>query len=312
MNSVIVAGATGFVGKYLVNELCKRKIRVVALVREGGTQKIHKDIPNSELITYVVYNDKNILELDKVIPCDRYDAFVNLAWAGVGGRERSDYELQLNNVKRALDFMQLAKKINCVKFLGISSISEYDSAVKGAKDGALLEGRHIYASAKLTTHYMAKSEATLLNIEYINVMLANLFGEEGLDSIIIHDTILKLLKKEPTSFTSGEQVYDFLYVKDAVEGIIRLIENGRNLYSYYVGSGEPRPLKEYLSYLGKLVAPDEELGFGKFSNSDVGLPIENFSIDKLVNHTGYVVRYPYEESIRGVIEYYKNMIKMEN
>ena len=36
MNKVIITGATGFIGKYLVKELVKQEVEIIAVVRENS------------------------------------------------------------------------------------------------------------------------------------------------------------------------------------------------------------------------------------------------------------------------------------
>lgn len=306
MEKVIVTGATGFIGNYLIETLVSMGIHVYALVRGQSREKLR--IQNNKYLHIVEYNADKVEELKEKLPAQIYDCCINLAWGGVAGNARADYKLQLNNIERTADLLCLMGEIGCKKFIGASSISEYECELYMPQDGIEAGGRFIYSIAKLTSNYINKCLSQSHNISYINANIANTYGEFGLDGLILHDTILKLLRNEETSFTEATQIYDFLYVKDIVNGLIKLAEKGHASYSYYIGSGNPRPLKEYLYIIRDYICPGKDIGVGKRKMDSGGLPASAFDVSKIKKHTGYIPEFSFEGSIKQVIEWYRKQI----
>lgn len=111
-------------------------------------------------------------------------------------------------------------------------------------------------------------------------------------------TILnKLVKEEPLVFSTGEQMFDVVSVEDCVLGYYLICTSGVPGKEYWVGSGEPRPLKEYIERMYRLYPSAQTLQFGKMPYNDIRLSAEDFSIDKLTRDMGYLPKMSYEETV---------------
>ena len=308
LKNVIITGATGFIGQYLAEKLIEKNVEVFALIRNESKTRLRCE--ESKLLHVIKYAPENLTQLETDLPKIQYDACFNLAWGGVAGAERQNYRLQLGNIEHTLDLMHLLSQYGCKRFIGASSVSEYECALFMPVDEARVGGRFVYSAAKQASHYMNKCLSQAWNIPYINACIANTYGEYGLDSLILHDTIITLLKNEETAFSDCTQYYDFLYVKDVVDGLIAIAQNGRDYCSYYVGSNSPKPLKYYIQTIGDCIAPHTELGFGKRPSDGMNLPKEVFDNSKLREHTGFSPIYDYENTITKVIDWYKKRLTL--
>ena len=66
---------------------------------------------------------------------------------------------------------------------------------------------------------------------------------------------------------------------------------------YWVGSGNPRKLKEYVERMYKLYPSSIELNFGSLPYNDIILEESDFSTKLLTEHTGYQPKLSYEEIV---------------
>lgn len=296
MKSAIVTGATGFIGTHLIDELLRNGVEVTALVRSGS---LKKDVLSFKRgIEIVEYDSSNIFDLSPVFRGRNADVMFDLAWEGVAGDKRGDYKVQLRNVEHSADALMFAGEIGCKRFVGSSSVSEFECYRFSNIDGARMGKRFIYSTAKMTSHYMNKCLAANNGIEYINANIANTYGPKGLASLIVHDTIIKLMNHQRTMFTKGDQLYDFLYVTDIAKGLFLVGEKGHSLCSYYIGSANPRPLKEYLMTIRDCVSPDSELGLGELAADGMFLPEEVFDCSKIMSHTGFNPEISFKDGVR--------------
>ncbi len=306
MRNVIVTGAGGFVGKRLVSELLLKGYDVYALV---NVDKEYPEWKNDKKIHLIPYSHNGIESID--VPQTEYEWLINLAWSGVAGDDRADFDTQFNNVKVCADYLRFFSDKGIKRFCTVSSISEYESDYVLLKDGEKVYPKNMYGAAKRAAHLMTKVLANEIGVEYINVYLANLYGENGYNNVILHDTIIKLLKGVETKFSSGEQKYDFMHVHDAVEGLILIADKGVNNHSYYLGSSEPRKLKDYLFVIGDLISDRNDIHLGHADVASISLPDECFSNEK-VREMGFREKYSFEEGIVGVIDYYRKEIAHGN
>lgn len=298
MKNVIVTGANGFIGKTLVNALLENDYRVVAL-----DIRFDDMLVNDERVTCVNVMNKEVAALAEEIPHQEYRCFFHLAWAGTSGPARADYAVQLNNVKLACDYIKLCSEIGCKRVVYASSINEMETYEYLQSDDIEPAGGYIYGTGKLAAHLMGETVAKLNGIEFIPVIITNIYGVGEKSARMIYTSINKLVHKEHCSFTAGSQTYDFIYITDAINSIIAVAEKGKAFNRYYIGSGEPKPLREFLLEMRDIVDPEAELGLGDIPFKGVDISYDQFDLKKVERDTGYKNEVPFAEGIRMTAEY---------
>lgn len=298
----IVTGATGFIGKWLVRELCANDYDVAVIVRDlkkvPDVWKNSVEIVQSNLEDYI-----NITKAD--FQYDSYDVFFHFAWAGTSGQDRADYDLQLKNVYAACEALNLAKRLSCQRFLNAGSLMEYDVMEYLPQDGAEPTAGYVYGISKLTADFMLKTLAVKEGIEYINVIISNIYGVGEKSARFLNQLLRKLISNQRISLTSGVQLYDFIYVTDAVRGIIFAAQKGKNNSVYYIGNRMPQPLKEYILHAKEILQSNAELVFGEVPYNGVMLTYKEFDTNKLFD-LGFTIEVPFEKGILLTAEWIKS------
>lgn len=303
MKNVIVTGANGFIGKTLVNALKKRGCYIVAL-----DVRFDDEMLNDQNICCINVGSKEISEIKESIPNSTYDCFFHLAWVGTSGAARADYEIQLNNVKLTCRYIELCKSIGCSRMVYASSINEMETYEYLQSDDIDPSGGYIYGTGKLAAHLMGETVARLNNIEFIPVIITNIYGVGEKSARMIYTSINKLVRKEHCSFTSGDQTYDFIYITDAINSIIEVASKGKAFNRYYIGSGEPKPLKEFLIKMRDIVDPSAEIGLGDLPFKGISISYSQFDLKKVERDTGYKNRISFEEGIKMTADYIRGEI----
>lgn len=298
MEYVIVTGANGFIGKTLVNALLEKGYHVVAL-----DIRFDDVLANDSRVTCVNVMNKEVAALADKIPHQEYRCFFHLAWAGTSGPARADYEVQLNNVKLTCDYIKMCSEIGCKRVVYASSINEMETYEYLQSDDIEPTGGYIYGTGKLAAHLMGETVAKLNGIEFIPVIITNIYGVGEKSERMIYTSINKLIHKEHCSFTSGYQTYDFIYITDAINSIISVAEKGKAFNRYYIGSGEPKPLREFLLEMRDIVDPEAELGLGDIPFKGVDISYDQFDLKKVERDTGYQNEVSFAEGIRMTAEY---------
>ena len=301
MEYVIVTGANGFIGKTLVNALFEKGYHVVAL-----DIRFDDELANDDRVICVNVMNKEVAALAKEIPHQEYRCFFHLAWAGTSGPARADYTVQLNNVKLACDYIKLCSEIGCKRVVYASSINEMETYEYLQSDDIEPAGGYIYGTGKLAAHLMGETVAKLNGIEFIPVIITNIYGVGEKSARMIYTSINKLVHKEHCSFTAGYQTYDFIYITDAINSIIAVAEKGKAFNRYYIGSGEPKPLREFLLEMRNIVDPEAELGLGDIPFKGVDISYDQFDLKKVERDTGYRNEVPFAEGIRMTAEYIRS------
>ena len=300
MKKVIVTGANGFIGKTLVSALLKKEYSVVAL--DVNFDEMLVENPNVKCVNVM---GKEVVSLKAEIPADNYSFFFHLAWMGTSGPARANYEMQLNNAKLACDYVKLCAELGCNRVIYASSINEMETYEYLQSDDIEPSGGYIYGAGKLVAHLMGETVAKLNNVEFIPVIITNIYGIGEKSARMIYTSINKLLKKEHCSFTAGYQTYDFIYITDAIKSIIAVAEKGKGFNRYYIGSGEPKPLREFLIEMKNIVDPSTEIGLGDIPFKGVDVSYAQFNLKKVEEDTGYVNEISFAEGIKMTAEWMK-------
>lgn len=301
MKNVLVTGANGFIGKTIVNALLERNCKVIAL-----DTRFDDILLNNENVVCVNVLNKTVESLKDEIPADTYDCFFHLAWAGTSGPARAYYEVQLNNVKLTCDYIKLCKEVGCNRVVYASSINEMETYEYLQSDDIEPASGYIYGTGKLAAHLMGETVAKMNDIEFIPVIITNIYGVGEKSARMVYTSIKKLINKEHCSFTEGYQTYDFIYITDAINSIIEVAEKGKAFNRYYIGSGEPKPLREFLIEMKNIVDPDAEIGLGDIPFKGVNISYSQFDLKKVEKDTGYKNQIPFAEGIKMTAEYIRN------
>lgn len=301
MKRVLVSGANGFIGKQLIQALTERGCEVIALARRFDVELIE-----NRSVQCINVGDKRVDDLKTSIPAGEYDCLFHLAWSGTSGPTRANYEVQLENVKLTCQYVELCKEIHCKRFIYASSINEMETYEYLQSDGIDPSGGYIYGTGKLAAHLMGETVAKMSGVEFIPVIITNIYGIGEKSARMIYTSINKLVHKEHCSFTAGNQTYDFIYISDAIHSIIEVSEKGKAFHRYYIGSGEPRPLKEFLVEMRNIVDPEAEIGLGDIPFKGADIAYSQFDLKKVERDTGYKNQITFAEGIQMTADYIRN------
>lgn len=305
MKKVILTGANGFIGSSLIKELTDRNIYVYAIIKDRNEKVDHIiDLPNVELVYCEL---QNIHQLPDLISARDIDTCIHLAWAGSFGNERADYDLQLDNVRYALDTVNAIAKLGVKRFIGAGTLAEKDVGNYHPTDGATPNAVSMYGIAKITAHYMTKTECTKLGIEHIWCYLSNTYGVGNTTNNFVNMASRLMLNGKRAAFTSGEQTYDFVYIDDTVRAIYYAAEKGKTNTAYYLGSTKERKLKDYITIIRDTIDKQIPLYLGEIPFNGNPLSSEEYDTTKLVNDTGYYPTVSFEDGIKRTIAWLRQI-----
>lgn len=304
MKKAIVTGSNGFIGTALCKALSDDGVSVIAVVRSADANIEHiKGIPD---IKIVFCDLSDINNLAQYIDDRDVDALFHLAWVGSAGSLRGDSDVQIKNIQYTCDTVKACSMIGCKRFIFASSIMEYEiEAIMATENTPGINT--LYSSAKVAADYMARTVAGALGIEYIRAVISNIYGPGESSPRLINTSLRKLLAGEHCSFSCGDQLYDFIYISDAAQAFVEIAQKGIPNRTYYIGSQEPKPLKEFLCEMRDLVNPSAEIGLGEIPFNGMSLSYQEFDINAVKNDTGFVPKVSFEQGIQKAIRWIKEV-----
>lgn len=256
----VITGATGVVGSALVRELIENDMEVLVLCRKGSPR--NDNIPRHPLVSV---RDCDLCRLSDVVndTGKEYDIFYHFAWAGTVKSERNDMRIQAENIRYSLDAVDVARRFGCRTFIGAGSQAEY-----GRQDGILKPETPCfpetgYGMAKLCAGLMTRQYARKLGLRHIWTRVLSVYGLNDKPDTMVMSLIDKLRSgNAKPALTKGEQMWDYLFSADAARAFRLIGEKGMDGKVYIIGSGQARPLVEYMEIIREEVNPKAELGIG--------------------------------------------------
>jgi len=301
----IVTGASGFVGSAVVKELIKNDIEVLCVDRTANSERL----PKSPLVKEVILSIENIEELEKIVSQNEYDLFYHFAWVGSAGPLRKDEKIQTTNALWNVNCLRTAAKIGCKKFIGAGSIMEFEvhSAIyaQESKPGT----PYIYGVGKVLAHELSKPIANEIGIDLVWAYITNAYGVGERSPRFINTTLRKIINNEKLEFTSGTQNYDFIYIDDVARAFYLLGIKGKANKGYVIGSGNAKPLREFILEMTNENAPNNPPHFGDVPFTGVNVPIDVFDTTPIREDCEFIPKISFAEGTRRTIEWLKEVDK---
>lgn len=310
MKQAIVTGATGFIGSKFVEYLISMNINVLALGRKIYDEVAESKKKNLYGSTYIQLDMADISLLSNEIKKCKWDlgsdcVFFNLAWGGEDGLSDLNVQAQLKNAIWSVAALEQAAKVGCSRFIQVGTMEEAFTHRYLELDHHINReyNRHvIYSLAKISAKYALKIKASHMEMDFIYVLHSHVMGPDDDKDSFLQVTLQKLIKGDDLNFSSGHQYFDVISLDDCVLGYYLICQKGRANEEYWVGSGEPRRLREYVERMYNLFPSGKKMQFGSIPYNDVVLSPEDFSISLLREHTGYAPSMTYEQTVTNLYE----------
>lgn len=295
----IVTGASGFVGSALVKELVKNNIEVLCIDLKIDSNRI----PDSNLVTKLEMSIENIDELENVVKKNEYDLFYHFAWVGSAGPLRMDEIVQTKNALWTVNCLRVASIIGCKKFIVAGSIMEFEvNAVTYAQETKPGKG-YIYGVGKVLAHELCKPIANDLGIDLVWAYITNTYGVGENSPRFINTTLRKIINNEKLEFTAGTQNYDFVYIDDVAKAFYLLGLKGVANNNYIIGSGNAKPLREFIIEMTNENSPNNPPCFGDVPFTGVNLPLDVYDTKKIEKDCGFKATISFAEGTKRTLEW---------
>lgn len=272
----LVTGGTGFIGAALVKGLIAAGASVRAFDNNsrGSKEKLKGGGENAELIV------GDIRDRDAVEDATRdVDGVCHLAY--INGTEffyskpETVLEVAVKGMTNVIDACMKHKVPELVLF---SSSEVYHAAAKVPTNEAtplivpdVLNPRYSYSGGKIISELLALNFGRKHFQRVLIVRPHNVYGPDmGWEHVIPEFTLRmrELPKKKKTAIPfeiqgTGEETRAFIYVDDAIEGALRVMEKGEHLGIYHIGTSEEITVKKLAREIARCLGHNIKIVAGK-------------------------------------------------
>ncbi|MDO2435635.1 NAD(P)-dependent oxidoreductase [Aeromonas veronii] len=269
MQTILITGASGFVGKQILNAMSTAKVKLIPVVRIGKEHTV-SDIINVERIisTPDLFSENEEWWYQT---CTGIDAIIHAAWYAEPGK----YLLSTKNVDCLVGSMNMAKgavKAGVKHIVGIGTCFEYDLTRGFLPIDTPLKPLTPYAAAKAALYFGLLHWLPAQNVCFSWCRLFYLYGEGEDERRLVSYIRQQLARGEPVELTSGKQIRDFMDVRDAAEKIAAIAIT-RKEGAFNICSGIPITIREVAEKIADEYGDKTLLHFGLRPDNIIDPPI---------------------------------------
>jgi GDP-L-fucose synthase len=304
---IIVTGGGGFLGSHLVEHLHALGIGEIVVIRsheydlrhERDVTRMYDDNPNTTMLIHLA-------------------AMVG----GIGANRKHPGSYFYDSLMMGTMVQEYARQAGIPKFIGVGTICSYPKfTAVPFKEADLWMGypeetNASYGLAKKMLMVQSQAYRAEYGFNAIHLMPTNLYGTgdhfHNENAHVIPDLIRKMFEaqingqNEIVLWGDGSPTREFLYVKDAAEGIALAAAYYDDAEPVNIGSGYEISIKD----LAEMIA--QEVGYSGTIRWDTtkpnGQPRRQLDVSRAENEFGFRAHTTFREGLRATIAWYKAQI----
>jgi len=248
---LIVTGGAGFIGSAIIAALNKRGITDILVVDQLGCDQRWKNLRNLSFADYVEKDDFLEMVIENKL-CPPIQAVFHLGACTSTTETNASYLIK-NNYEYTKLLAQWATGAG-IRFIYASSAATYGDGSAGFSDDEKtienLQPLNMYGYSKHLFDLWAKRASLLkkiVGLKYFNVFGPNEYHKADMRSFVLKSFEqinaagkVRLFKSHRPDYKDGEQLRDFLYVKDAVDITLFFYDNPHIGGLFNIGTGQAR------------------------------------------------------------------------
>ena len=245
--NILVTGGCGFIGSHFIEEILKLTDLNIVYNLDCGTYAANKVLPFQEDSKYRRLNmdisAPYFPDQKKYIESLNLDYVIHFAAEShVDNSIKGPKKFIDTNINGTFNLLEIFKGTNIKKFIHVSTDEVFGSLTH--KEGPFnldspYRPNSPYAASKAASDLLVRSYVKTYNFPGIITNCSNNFGPRQFPEKLIPVCINKLIKKEPIPlYGKGDNVRDWIYVKDHVNALINVLLDGIVGKQYLIGGNK--------------------------------------------------------------------------
>ncbi len=296
---VLVTGATGFIGRRVVDALRRAGARLELGVRDVSStpSPAFADAPSHQ------WSATDPPSIDRMVDAAEPAIIFNLAGYGVDPRERDAEQARAVNADLPARLARAVARVDPGTWSGArlvhaGSALEYGTATGDLQEETTPRPTTLYGRTKLAGTLALEDTA----VASTTARLFTVYGPGERPGRLLPTLMRTLAAGTHCPVTAGAQHRDFTYVDDVAEGLLRLGLQRDLPGVVNVATGILRTVRDFIEATVAVLDADPALvGWGEIPTRDEEMTHGPVSIERLVSLTGWQPRTSVEDGISRTI-----------
>jgi GDP-4-dehydro-6-deoxy-D-mannose reductase len=306
---LLVTGADGFVGRWLVRAALEQGWHVTAVTGPGGAPPARWLARGAETVTTFEADLDSLADITRIAKAPA-DAVVHLAAVASGAAAREDPEaaMRINSQASVMLLLQLHELGRGPRLLMVSTGEVYGPG----HDGPIGEEvpRHPvspYAASKAAAEIAIEDLAPAMGLDVITVRPFTHTGPGQLPRYVLPAMVARLAEARRTGarevpMGNLDVIRDFLDVRDVVRAYLLLLEHGASGAVYNVASGVGQHLGQTFTRLAALMQVDAAAVTDPALARPADIPVLIGDPSRLAAATGWAPAIPFDQTLRDLVD----------
>jgi dTDP-glucose 4,6-dehydratase len=318
MKKIIITGGLGFIGSNLINILQKKYfiVNIDKVTYASNFKNIDPNIKNYKFYKQDI-NSKNFIS--KIL--EKYNPSIIFNLAAETHVDRSidgPKKFVDSNILGVFNLLETIKNYKKkIKLIHISTDEVYGDIKKNykSKEEDAYNPSSPYSASKASGDLLIKSYIRTYKIPAIITNCCNNFGPNQYPEKLIPTIIYNIINKKPIPiYGRGENVREWIYVKDHCNALIKISEKGKIGENYNIGSGI---ILNNIQIAKKIISSFKKINQNNNIKSVINLVKDRpghdlrYCLDtsKIKNKLKWKCKSSFEETINETIIWYINKFK---
>ncbi|MEM7368529.1 MAG: dTDP-glucose 4,6-dehydratase [Bacteroidota bacterium] len=321
--NILITGGAGFIGSHLVHHFVQTypeyHIYNLDKLTYAGNLENLKGIEHHNNYTFVKGDICDAKQLEEIFLLHGIDAVIHLAAESHVDRSISNpIEFVKTNVLGTVTLLNVAKQAwknrQDVRFYHVSTDEVYGSLEEGEYfvEDTPYDPRSPYSASKASSDHFVRAYGNTYGLPFVLSNCSNNYGPFQFPEKLLPLFISNIFQQKPLPvYGKGENVRDWLWVKDHCRAIDVIFHKGQNGETYNIGGKNEWKNIDLIRLLCQLM--DEKLGRPKGSAEQLITYVTDrpghdhryaIDADKLKNELGWEPSLTFEEGLSLTIDWY--------
>ena len=300
MKRVLLTGATGFIGRHCLPSL---------LAKGYDVHAVSSNAPR-ETLPGVSWHQTDLLNAEQaaeLVAGVRPTHLLHFAWYVAPGKFWTSSE-NLRWVQASLSLLNAFASSGGERVVMAGSCTEYDWEYGYcSEERTPLVPSTLYGSCKHALQTMLDAFARQTGISAAWGRIFFLYGPHEHPARLVSSVIGSLLKDEPARCSPGDQIRDFLHVRDVADAFVALLEADVT-GPVNIGSGRPVAVKEIVQKIAGRIGRPELACLGALPAAPNESPLVVADVRRLSEEVGWTPRYDLDDGLEQTIRWWRDQI----
>lgn len=313
---VLVTGGAGFIGSHLVEKLLSNgdEVCVIDNFNNDYNPRIKKDnlksIRKNPSCTIYEGSTLDVQFMDDVVGQFSPEYVVHFAAkSGVSYSLKNPVEFMHTNITGTINLFEALKKadivVQNVVFASSAWVYGDNTALHFSENDQVEKQNSPYAISKRSGELICRMYSEIDTIPCSCLRFFSVYGPRQRPELAMSVFLNKALKSEDiTLYGSTTVTRDYIYIDDAIEGILSALDKSMPFEIYNIGSGNSTSLKSLVSNISKVF--DSKLTITKVDTRNQDIPHMKADIRKASKQLSWAPRIELIDGLQRMKEWMSN------